>query len=177
MFRIGLNNQVNQSRGQSAVYQRAICRNDRYLTPYILPPSLKNYNPKIRLIIKANRNDNTPVLGYEGEIADSVHWFDTQQVIELEDITKADKTKNVLYRFYNNATQKYEFGYFASPTDTEPTLYNFLVNVTIDAEDTLNLTPATYYYTLELVTTDEEGNVDYKDVWISPTEWTIGGSY
>ena len=172
MFQINQNNQVLLSRGQAATYKRTVCRDDKYFSPYILPPAYNNM--RIRLVIKATKNDKDPVLEYEGAIPADFPKFKTQVIQDVNDIPSTPED-GVLYRLYNNAENKYEYFYYVN--GVVHNVYNFVVAIDIPSIDTIKLKPATYYYTLELIHRDDSGEIDFKDVWITPTEWMIGGSY
>ena len=182
MFKIATNNQVYLSKGQSAVYIRSMRVNDKYMSPYIMPKGL--LNPKIRFAIKSNKNDSKYVLEYEGSVGSEIHRFSSKLI---EDITDYPTTniKNVLYRIKDNSSGEYNYQYYNGSytngiaTDTynadKWTNYDFIIRIAISSSDTEKLRPATYYYDISLVDISGE-DVVYKDVFLKPTEFVIGGS-
>ena len=57
-----------------------------------------------------------------------------------------------------------------------PTLYTCVFRLDIQSDDTKKLRPATYYYDISMVAKTGD-DIDYKEVWLEPTEFIIGGSY
>lgn len=179
MFQIK-NNVITISRGEDAVYSRIIKRNDKYKSPYIISNGL--INPRIRMTIKANKNDKEPILNYEFEIGDEVPRFSTQEITEIVadamgDITYPATPENVVYRiklFDDYGRPKYEYHYYDG---TEWKNYNIKLNVVITSDDTATLTPGTYYYDIALITRDAEDKIEYSEEWLTPTEFIIGGSF
>lgn len=171
MFKITNNNQVYLSRGEAATYVRSVRQNDKYFSPYILAAGL--IEPRIKLSIKSNKNDKKDVLTYEGIIGDEVPRFTSQIILDVSDVP-SEPQENVLYRFYDSTKDKYTYSYY---TNGEWKNYNFVVRIEIPSTDTLALRPATYYYDLSLITRDADNNIEFKEVWIQPTEFIIGGSF
>ena len=171
MFKITNNNQVYLSRGETATYVRSVRQSDKYSSPYILPAGL--IEPRIKLSIKSNKNDKKDILTYEGIIGDEVPRFVSKIILDVTDIP-AKPQENVLYRLYNSETDKYTYSYYR---DGSWRNYNFVIRIEIPASDTADLRPATYYYDLSLITRDRNGDIEYKEVWIQPTEFIIGGSF
>ncbi len=229
MFQIK-NNIVYLTRGEDAVYTRSIRRADKYYSPYVLTNGLKN--PKIRMTIKANKNDKEPLLNYEGFIGSEIPKFDSQVILNVNPPLPTQDIKNQVYRITlrNAVTDKpeYTYHYYKTTPDmvgvidetktsysvdwlktvggvtivpkenflyaVDDTLYiwdgekyyeatglwetyELLIRIPISSEDTVNLTPGTYYYDIALITRDDNDNIDYSNTWLTPTEFIIGGSY
>ena len=175
MFQIK-NNIVYLTRGEDAVYTRSIRRADKYYSPYVIAKGLKN--PKIRMTIKANKNDKEPLLNYEGFIGSEIPTFDSQVSLNIEPPLPTQDIKNQVYRITlrNEVTDKPEYTYHYYD-GKEWQNYELIIRIPINSEDTINLTPGTYYYDIALITRDENGEINYSNTWLTPTEFIIGGSY
>ena len=166
MFKIQ-RNQVFLSRGESAVYAREITLDDKYRTPYML---LASYDePKVSVKLKANKNDKEAIVEWINNIGDELPRFTTKNVVNIDSTTEVED-EGVLYRLKEDG--KYTYYYLK---DGEPTIYRCVLRFTIQSSDTQKLRPATYFYSITFLAGTEEN--DYKEVWLEPTEFIIGGSY
>lgn len=173
MFQIK-NNQVYITRGEDAVYTRSVKRADKYHSPYIISEGLENL--RIRFSVKANKNDKDPVLEYEGSLSDEVPRFRSQVIIDLgTGAFPEDDIQNQVYRKieFENERPKYKYYYFK---DGEWKTYELIIRIPFSTNDTKKLTPGTYYYDIALISRDSEGEIEYSDQWLIPTEFIIGGS-
>lgn len=164
------------TRGEDAVYTRSVRRADKYYSPFIISNGL--VKPKIRMTIKANKNDKEPLLNYEGYIGDDIPRFDSQVILDVEAPLPTTDIKNQVYRITlrNEVTDKPEYTYHYYD-GTEWQNYELLIRIPITSDDTINLSPGTYYYDIALITRDENDKIEYSNTWITPTEFIIGGSY
>lgn len=181
MFKIK-NNAVYLSRGEDAVYERAIIRGDRYATPYILKRNI--VGPRVRLTVKTTKNAKDSILFYECKLGDEIPRFVTQKVIDYVRTESEPHPSHpqayTLYRMitydtYHRAKFSYEYH-----DGTQWHEYAFTIRIVIDHEDTVNLVAATYYYDIALITRKNDsdtGEIDYSEQWLEPTEFVIGGSF
>lgn len=186
MFQIK-NNIVYLTRGEDAVYARAIRRRDKYNSPFIISNGLKN--PKIRFTIKANKNDKNYILKYEGFIGKDIPTFDSQAIIDITEypadiaeikrqvyrmtlVDSTTKKKTYTYHYYDGELGEnvgYNYGNWKN--------YELIIRIPFQSDDTKNLTPATYYYDIALITRDNDNNIEFSNTLLTPTEFIIGGSY
>jgi len=76
--------------------------------------------------------------------------------------------------------EEFDISHWTTASEGEvgnPAPYKCILRFDIQSEDTQKLRPATYYYDISLVANTTSDNSDYKEVWLEPTEFVIGGSY
>ena len=130
-----------------------------------------------RYFIRSGGDYVGQIYEYDGlkynRVYDYLPIFMTQEItdyIEGDTVPKYD-------RLYRERVSGGVPSYFYFDNNNEKHNYNFVINVSISSEDTIQLTPGTYYYEISIINKDN-GSKDilYKDVLLEPTEFVIGGS-